>query len=315
MSHRYAHRAWATGAVVLAGVLALSACSSGTDPEAGNNLPSIARSQTAAGKIAVVAAENFWGDITGQIGGDRVEVTSIISDPNTDPHEYETSAADGAAIARASFLIENGAGYDDFVDKLRKASPNADREVLKIADVVGAGKDANPHLWYDPGYVMKAAQAIEAQLAKEDPASTATFRANLRTFLDGERQVVAVIDRIRAKYAGEAIAYTERVPGYLIAAAGLKFGTPASFSQAIEDGNDPSPGDDATFQSALKDHTVKVLLYNAQVTSPTTRKLKGLATGNGVPVVGVTETMPPGEKNFQTWQGDQARALLVALGG
>ena len=312
-------RAVVAGIGGLAAALLLVACQSSSDPEAGNNLPQPAKKSTgstaAAGKLGVVAAENFWGNITAQIGGDTVQVTSIISDPETDPHEYETNAADGATLAGAGFVIENGAGYDDFVDKLLKASPKSDREVLNVADLVGAGNDPNPHLWYNPAYVTKAAQAIEAQLAKEDPAHASTFQANLATFLTGEQQVVGVIEQIKAKYTGDKIAYTERVPGYLVEAAGLQLGTPASFSQAIEDGNDPSPGDNAKFQLALKDHTVKALLYNAQVTSPITQKLKSLATSNGVPVVGVTETMPPNEKNFQTWQADQARALLAALGG
>ncbi len=296
----------------------LAACGSATDKDAGNVLPSagtVSSSATTNGKLGVVAAENFWGDIARQIGGDIVQVTSIISNPGTDPHEYETNAEDGAAIAEANFVIENGVGYDDFVDKLLAASPKSDREVLKIADVVGASKDANPHLWYDPDYVTKAARAIEAQLAKEDPVHVTAYRANLATFLQGEQQVVDVIDQIKAGHAGDEIAYTERVPGYLIEAAGLTLGTPASFSQAIEDGNDPSPGDNAAFQLALKDRKVKALLYNAQVTSPITQKLKHLATSNGVSVVGVTETLPPNEKNFQTWQADQARALLAALGG
>ena len=218
----------AFGAVAAGAVLVLSACGSSNNSDAGNNLPSgpgkVGSSTTASGKLGVVAAENFWGNITAQIGGDTVEVTSIISNPETDPHEYETNARDGAAIAGASFVIENGLGYDDFVDKLLKASPNSDREVLKVADVVGASGSANPHLWYNPDYVTKAAQAIEAQLAKEDPAHASAFQANLATFLKGEQGVVDVIDQIKAKYSGDEIAYTERVPGYLVDAAGLKIG-------------------------------------------------------------------------------------------
>jgi zinc/manganese transport system substrate-binding protein len=298
-------------------MLALSACGSSTDTDAGNNLPNapVKASTAPAGKLGVVAAENFWGNIAEQLGGDTVQVTSIISDPETDPHEYETNVRDGAAIAGAGFVIENGAGYDGFIDKLLKASPKRDREVLTIADVVGATGDVNPHLWYNPAYVTKAAQAIEAQLAKEDPAHAAAYQSNLARFEAAEQQVVDVIDRIKAKYAGEKIAYTERVPGYLVEAAGLQLGTPASFSQSIEDDTDPSPADNAAFQVALTKHQVKALLYNAQVTSPTTQKLKDLAKGSGVPVVGVTETMPQNEPNFQTWQADQARALLTALGG
>jgi zinc/manganese transport system substrate-binding protein len=304
-------------AAIAAAALMAAACSGTTDPGAGNNLPVTpgATSHAPTGKLGVVAAENFWGDIAQQIGGDSVQVTSIISDPNTDPHQYESNARDGAAIAGASFVIQNGEGYDEFINKLLATSPKSDREVLDVATVVGAGHDANPHLWYNPAYVRKAAQAIAAQLAAEDPSHATGFRANLATFLQGEQQVVDVIDQIKSRYAGQAVAYTERVPGYLVEAAGLRLGTPASFSQAIEDDSDPSPADIAAFDVALKDHKVKALLYNAQVTSPTTQRLKDLAKGSGVPIVGVTETMPPDAKDFQTWQADQARALLAALGG
>ena len=305
-------------AAIATSALVAAACSSGaTNPGGGNDLPVTpgATSHAPAGKLGVVAAENFWGDIARQIGGDRVQVTSIISDPNTDPHQYESNARDGAAIAGASFVIRNGAGYDEFINKLLAATPKSDREVLDVATVVGAGHDANPHLWYNPDYVRKAAQAIQAQLASEDPAHAAVYRSNLATFLQGEQQVVDVIDQIKSRYSGQAIAYTERVPGYLVDAAGLRLGTPASFALAIEDDSDPSPADTAAFDVALKDHRVKALLYNAQVTSPTTQRLKDTARSSGVPVVGVTETMPQGAKDFQTWQADQARALLAALGG
>jgi zinc/manganese transport system substrate-binding protein len=304
-------------ALLASTALVATACGSSTDAGAGNNLPVTpgAASHAPAGKLGVVAAENFWGDIARQIGGATVQVTSIISSPETDPHEYESNARDGAAIAGASFVIQNGAGYDDFVNKLLAASPKSGREVLDVATVVGAGNDANPHLWYNPDYVRKAAQAIQAQLATEDPSHAAAYRSNLATFLEGEQRVVGVIDQIKFKYSGQAIAYTERVPGYLVEAAGLRLGTPASFSQAIEDDSDPSPADVAAFETALKDHTVKALLYNGQVTSPTTQRIKDLARSSGVPLVGVTETMLPGAKNFQTWQADQARALLAALGG
>ena len=141
--------------------LVAAACSRTTDAGAGNNLPVTlgATSHAPAGKLGVVAAENFWGDIARQIGGDTVQVTSIISDPNTDPHQYESSARDGAAIAGASLEIQNGAGYDEFINKLLAATPKSHREVLDVATVVGAGHDANPHLWYSPDYVLKAAQA------------------------------------------------------------------------------------------------------------------------------------------------------------
>ncbi len=300
------------GRVVAAGValslvgVALSACAARS--------PVADRLPGAHAQVTVVAAENFWGDIAGQIGGTGVDVSSIITDPNTDPHEYETSAADARAVARADLVIENGVGYDDFVDKLVNASRNGSRHVIKVEDVVHPA-ESNPHLWYDPAYVEAAAHAIEAQLAALAPESAATFAANLREFLAAEQQVDDVVEQIKAKHAGTAVGYTERVAGYLVEAAGLRLGTPASFARAIEDGDDPSPRDTIRFRLALQNHTVAVLLYNAQVTSPATAQLRALAEREHIPVVGVTETMPSGAVNFQSWQAGQAQALLAALGG
>lgn len=268
------------------------------------------------GRISVVAGENAWGNIAAQIGGDRVAVTSIISAAGADPHEYESDVQDAAAVADAKVVLVNGLGYDDFLARLLAASASAKRTVLTVADIVGVhGDNANPHLWYDPGYVLAAAQAIEAAFAKASPADARTFQAGLRVFRTGEERVIGVLNRIKAKYSGTAVAYTERVPGYLLDAAGLRLGTPESFSQSIEDGYDPSPADNAAFEQALTHHTVKVLIYNAQVTDSVTGQLRDLAIRSGVPVVGMTETLPADEPDFQTWQADQARALLAALGG
>jgi zinc/manganese transport system substrate-binding protein len=303
-------------ALVGAAAVALAACGSSGGSDLGNGVPQgSGTAPDTQGRVGVVASTNFWGDIARQIGGDEVSVTSIISNPETDPHEYEADVNDSAAIEHARLVIENGLGYDDFVDKLLAAHAAKNRTVLKIADAVGVHGEANPHLWYSPDYVVKAARAIEQQLAITDPGDAGAFEANLTKFLDGEQHVADVIAQIKAKYAGAAIAYTERVPGYLIEAAGLRLGTPASFSQAVEDGTDPSPIDNAAFERALSDHKVKVLLYNSQVTDAQTKHLKQLAQSNGVPVVGVSETLPSGVKDFQTWQADQAEALLVALGG
>ncbi|BEP13107.1 metal ABC transporter solute-binding protein [Acidothermaceae bacterium B102] len=269
-----------------------------------------------AGKVHVVAGENFWGDITRQLGGDHVTVTSIISDPNADPHTYETDPRDAAAISVASFVVLNGVGYDDFASKLLAASPRRSRTVLSIAAVVGVtGSNPNPHLWYDPVYVTQAARAIEEHLAAVDPSDTGAFQSNLQTFLAAYRPYADTVATIRQRYAGARIAYTERVPGYLVEAAGLVLGTPSSFAQSIEDGNDPSPSDTAAMDNAMRGQSVKVLLYNAQVTSPVTDKVKALATADGVPVVGVSETIPLQYQNFQTWQIAQAKAVLAALGG
>ncbi len=269
----------------------------------------------ANGRIRIVAGENPWGDLAAQIGGDRVRVTSIIRDPGTDPHEYEADVHTAAALAGARLVIENGLGYDDFLHKLLSASPARHRATLVVSDLVGvSGRNANPHLWYGPGYATRTARAIAAALAKEAPEHAPTFRANLTRFLGGERRVIEIVNRIKTKYAGTKVAYTERLPGYLLDAAGLRLGTPAGFSQAVEDGNDPSPADNAAFERALTDHAVKVLIYNAQVTGSATKHLRDVANRSEVPLVGMTETMPK-QADYQTWQADQATALLAALDG
>ncbi len=290
-------------AVAVATTVALSGC--GSAPPA-----------APAGTVAVVAAENVWGDIAAQIGGHHVSVTSIITDPNADPHTYETTPSAAAAISGASFVIENGAGYDDFIGKLLDTNPDSSRDVINIAITVGVtGSNPNPHLWYNPDFVSTASQTIERHLANHDPADAAVFQANLEAFLVAYRPYVDTLAAIRARHQRAPIAYTERVAGYLVQRAGLRLVTPPSFAQAIEDGNDPSPADVAAMDSAMTGRAVRLLLYNAQVTSPTTQRVRELATANRIPMVGVAETIPAGTPNFQTWQIEQAHAILAALGG
>ncbi|WGL51112.1 zinc ABC transporter substrate-binding protein [Nocardioides sp. BP30] len=263
--------------------------------------------------VEVVAGENFWGDVVHQIGGSHVQVTSIITDPDEDPHEYESSDRNAIAVATARLVVRNGLGYDDFLTKLVSAS-GAHPKVLTVADVVGiSGTDANPHLWYDAPDLPRVADAIASELAELDPANRSEFEANARTFIRSLDPLLAVIGQIKSQYAGTPVAYTERVPGYLLQAAGLRLGIPAGFAQAVEDGSDPSPQDTVAFNDAVKDGTVKVLLYNAQVTDAQTTEIKRLATDSGVPIVGVTETMPPTYPHLQDWQLAQARDLLAAL--
>ena len=197
-------------------------------------------SAAASGPVNVVASSNVWGDITKQIGGDQVNVTSILSDPNADPHQYETDAQTAAALSKAQLVIENGLGYDDFMDKLLAASPNPKRSVLNAADVMKiSGPDANPHIWYDIAKIPDVASAIATQLGALDPAHTAAFTANAKTFTDSLAPITAAIGVIKTRYPGVPVGYTERVPGYLVSAAGLTLATPESFAQSIEDGNDP----------------------------------------------------------------------------
>lgn len=295
----------------------LAACNSTSSTGTSSTTPSGSTSSpAAAAPVNVVAGTNVWGDIAEQVGGDHVNVTSILSDPNADPHEYEADAKTAAALSKAQFVIENGLGYDDFMDKLLAASPNASRVVLNAADAMQlSGPDANPHIWYDIAKVPEVATAIADQLAKIVPSDAATFTANAKTFNDSLAPIITAIANIKDKYPGAPVGYTERVPGYLVEAAGLKLATPASFAQSIEDGNDPSPADNTAMDAALTDKKIKVLLYNGQVTSPATDAVKQLAQKNGVPVVGVTETLPPTDKDYQDWQLRQINEITTALGG
>jgi zinc/manganese transport system substrate-binding protein len=267
-------------------------------------------------KLQIVAAENFWGNITSQIGGDSVQVTSIISNPNTDPHLYESDAHDAAALSHANLVIKNGLGYDSFMDKLMAASPNSHRQVLSVEKILAvSGQDPNPHLWYDIPRIPEVADAIEQNLAAQDPKNKAIFESNLASFKLTLQPVYEVINKIKSKYPNAPVSYTERVPGYLLSAADLAVKTPAGFAGAIEQGNDPSPSDTATMEALMTNKSVRVLLYNAQATSMETQRVRNLAGQVGIPIVGVTETLPPSEHNYQSWQLDQATALLKALGG
>ena len=201
------------------------------------------------------------------------------------------------------------------MDKLLNASPNPSRTVLTAAKVLNVtGSDANPHLWYSMSLVKRMAAAIEQQLAGMDPASKAEYQQNLSTVDASLQPILAVEATIRKKYAQTPVAYTERVPGYLLEDCDLAVKTPPGFASAIEDGTDPSPADALAMDTLITRREIKVLLYNSQDTSSVTKHVRKLARKFGIPVVKVSETRPEGEKSFQSWQLDQANSLLAALG-
>lgn len=271
--------------------------------------------QTSAnGKLRVVAAENFWGNIAGQLGGKYVSVTSIITDPNADPHLYESNAQDAADVSDASVVVVNGLGYDDFMSKLLSTSHNTSREVLTAQQILNVPDGSNQHLWYNvPKVNLVATQITDAYIAK-DPAHKTYYQSNLSAFDHSLQPLESTIATIKQKYAGTPVAYTEPVPGYLLAAAGLDVKTPEGFAKSIEDGDDPSPSDTYTMDSLMTNKSVKVLLYNSQATSPVTENVKTLARQNDIPVIGVTETLPSNEKSYQSWMQDEMNQLLTALG-
>ena len=276
-------------------------------------VPASAPAAVPAGRIVVVAAENFYGDIVGQLGGDHVAVTSIISDPNVDPHEYESSAKDAAAVANARLVIQNGLGYDAFMDRLMKASPNPQRRLIVVADLTGHRKGDNVHLWYDPPTIPKVAQTVYEALVQIDPGDAASFRNRYRAFQASLPPLTQAIDGVRAQYTGTPVAATEPVFGYMARATELNVITPVAFQKAIEEGGDPPATALAQMEDQLKQHQAKVLLYNTQTVSPITTRVQQLAKKVGVPVVGVSETEPPG-KSFQQWMLSQLERLRIALG-
>ncbi len=255
--------------------------------------------KTKSSTLPVVASTNVYGDIARQIGGSRVSVTSVLSDPNADPHLFEPGTANGLAVSKARVVIQNGLDYDSFMSRLERSAPSDNRTVVTISDVLGIhGQGANPHLWYDVPALPKIAAAIEQALVNAD----------------GLAPLQATVAKIRATHAGAPVAYTEPVPGYLIEAAGLRDLSLSSFTHPIEEGSEPSASAVSAMTSLATQHRIKVLLYNNQAVSPITQRVNAAAKAAGVPVVGVAETVPAG-LTFQGWQLEQARALLRALGG
>jgi zinc/manganese transport system substrate-binding protein len=272
-----------------------------------------AGASTSPGVVDVVAAENFWGNIAGQLGGSAVSVTSLITNPNSDPHLFETDATDAAKLAQARVIIENGAGYDGWMSSLLGAD-SGHPTVVNAAHVLHVtGSDPNPHLWYDIPEVPKVAAAISAALTKADPHDSATFGRNLERFDASLAPLNTELAAIRTKFAHAPVAYTERVPGYALAVADLAVKTPPGFARAIEDGEDPGPADTVAMEQLLTKHRVDVLLYNVQTVTPVTTQIRGLAEKDGIAVIGVSETMPAADRSYQQWQLSQLTALFDAL--
>jgi zinc/manganese transport system substrate-binding protein len=264
-------------------------------------------------KIPVVAAENFYGDVVHQLGGDHVDVTSILSNPDQDPHLFEASPKTARALQHATFVVYNGADYDPWMAKLLGASKNAKRTVIVAADLVGKKAGDNPHLWYDPATMPAVARAVNTALVAADPAHKADYDANLAKFLEALKPIDAKVAELRAKYTGVPVTATEPVFGYMSDAIGLAMRNP-KFQLAVMNDTEPSASDIAAFEKDLRGKQVRVLIYNSQATEALTKRMLKLARDSGVPTMSVTETEPAG-KNFQQWMASQLDALSAALEG
>lgn len=259
-------------------------------------------------KIQIVASTNVWGDIASQVGGDHVQVTSILSDPSADPHLFEADAKTASQIASAQIVVTNGLGYDEFMNKLLDVAPDSSRTILTVSTIMNAKSDANPHLWYDLLRVPEVAVALQDKLVDIDPIHAADYRRNTEAFT---ASLNSALSEYQKPHTG-GVTYTERVPEYMLQSLQLSNLTPKSFAESVENGVEPSPQQVQEFEKVLKSGQVKVLIYNNQTTNDVTEQIKKTAQDAGVKVVGVSETLTKG-KNFQTWQLGQLNAILEAL--
>ncbi|GAC1350694.1 MAG: metal ABC transporter solute-binding protein [Ktedonobacteraceae bacterium] len=259
-----------------------------------------------------MAAENFYGDVAKQLGGSHVSVTSILSDPNIDTHEYESSPQTAITVSKAQLVIENGDGYDTWMDKLLSAAPNASRIVLTGASIADHKLPNNPHVWYGIDNMATIAQAITNALKKLDAAHAATFDSNFATFKQSLVALDQKISAIKSKYKGTPIALTETIYLYQTMPEGLNVLTPFEFMKANAEGNDPPANAVIETNNEISRREAKILIYNVQTVTPITTNLQNQAKSLNIPVVPVSETMPV-SKTYQTWMMAQLNTLQQAL--
>jgi len=261
-----------------------------------------------------VAAENFWGSIVSQLGGDHANVTSIITNPDTDPHDYDATPADGRTMAGAQFVIVNGVGYDPWAPKLLASNANPNRTVLTVGQLVGVPDGGNPHRWYSPANVHQVIEQIAADYAKLDPADATYFQQRKETF---ENQTLSqynqLISTIKTKYAGTKVGASESIFAMLAPALGLDLITPPSFLRAISEGTDVSAADKQLIDRQIKDHEIQIYVYNSQNSTPDIQTQVNEAKAAGIPVTTVTETLSPAGVSFQDWQVKQLLGIQQAL--
>jgi zinc/manganese transport system substrate-binding protein len=271
-------------------------------------------SDPAGGAVVAVGAENEYANVIQQVGGKYVQVSAILSNPNTDPHTFEASASVARLLSSAQLVVQNGVGYDTFMNTIESAAPNSARKVLVVQNLLGLPDSTpNPHLWYQPSAMTAVANAVAAALAALRPADAAFFKANAAAFvasLAGWNQAIAAF---KADYPDTPVATTEPVADYMLQAAGADNLTPWALQADIMNGTDPSAQDVATQRSLFTQHKVKVFLYNQQVTDSLTESFISLARANGIPVVGVYETMPVPGYNYQSWMLAEVQDLRKAV--
>ncbi|HSZ03598.1 MAG TPA: zinc ABC transporter substrate-binding protein [Solirubrobacteraceae bacterium] len=275
---------------------------------------STAQSTATDGRIVAVAAENEYANVIEQIGGRYVKVTAIESNPNTDPHTFEASPSVAQTVSAASVLIENGVGYDTWMEKIESASPSSSRKVINVQHLLGLPDSTrNPHLWYKAETMPAVVKALVSDLSALQPAHAAYFQENAAKFEESLKPWYAAVAKFKAAYPNTPVATTEPVGDYMLEAVGANNMTPFTLQAAIMNGTDPAP-QDVTLQNGLfTGHKVKVFVYNQQVTDTLTNSFRELALKEGIPVVGVYETMPVPGYDYQTWMLAEVQALEKAV--
>lgn len=302
---RKIHRA--ACAVLLGTVLVLTGCATtaSTPSSAGGG---------SGRTISVVAAENFWGLLADQLGGDRVDVHSIVRSPGADPHDYEPTASDARAIATADLTVVNGLGYDGWADDLAAANPAPNRATLNVGSVLALPDDANPHRWYNPADVATVAESLTAAYKKISPDQADYFDAQLQAFnTSATADYKKVATEIRTTYGGTPVGGSESVLEMLLPSLGLDLVTPPGLLNAVSEGAEPTVADKTTADQQISSGTIKLYVYNAQNASPDVQRQVDAARAKGIPVTTVTETPPAGTQSWQQWQTDQLVALRGAL--
>jgi zinc/manganese transport system substrate-binding protein len=263
--------------------------------------------------ITILAAQNFYAEVATAIGGDRVSVETVAMPADADPHDFEPAPSVARSVSDAAIVVFNGADYDHWMEHLLESTERPDRQVIEAAQLIGVEEGDNPHVWYDPRTIPAVAEALAATLAELDPADAANYETRKAAFLATVKPVGDKVAAIRDRFAGSPIAATEPVFGYMADALGLKSSN-AEFQAAIMNETEPSAKDVAALESDLREHKVKALIYNTQVTDAMTEQLLSVAKESDVPVVGVTETTPEG-KTYPEWMLDELDALEKALAG
>jgi zinc/manganese transport system substrate-binding protein len=266
------------------------------------------------GKLNVVAAEDFWGSIAEQLGGEAVEVTSIITNPAADPHDYEPTSADARTLAGAQVSIVNGIGYDEWASRLLAASPDSGRDEITVGAVLGLQNGDNPHQWYSPASVHRVVDAIVAAYEEALPEKGSYFQQQKASFEGaGLAEYDRLIARIKARFDGEPVGASESIFEPLAPALGLRLVTPKGFMDAVAEGTEPTPAEKTSADEQLAGKQVKLWVYNSQNSTPDVKRLNEAAEAAGIPIATVTETLTPAGASFEQWMTRELRGIAAAL--